>query len=68
MEKLEQEREGRRRMALRRYHAAMLEMWYDGLNDCQIARRIGCSSGAVWKWRRRHRLERNCDPCRPEGT
>lgn len=65
-QRMEERTAARRRTDLRRHERAIRGMWEEGLNDCQIARRVGCSSVAIRSWRLRNRLHRNCRPGRPE--
>ncbi len=51
--------------SLRGKEALLTELWENGLNDCEIARKLGCSDSAVFQWRRRKGLPRNCERGRP---
>ena len=31
-------------------------LYHDGANDCEIARKLGCSVSAVWRWRYKYEL------------
>lgn len=55
----------KRRVSLRGRERELTDMWNDGLNDGQIARRVGCTADAVQHWRRRNELPRNCERGRP---
>ena len=53
------------RVSLRGLNGTLMALWNDGLNDCQIAREIGCPPGAVLQWRRRNELPRNSERGQP---
>lgn len=40
-------------------HGAMLELYRQGLSDPEIARRVGCTSCNVYKWRKSNSLPPN---------
>lgn len=40
-------------------HAMMLELYHQGLSDPEIARRVGCTSCNVYKWRKSNSLPPN---------
>lgn len=39
----------------------LLELWENNWNDCRIAGALGVTSSAVWQWRRKNGLPRNCE-------
>lgn len=52
---------GCRQTKLNRQYETVMRLWEDGFNDCEIARLIGCSSAAVFSFRKRNGMGRNCD-------
>lgn len=43
----------------------LMALWEDGYNDCEIARKVGCTSNAIKHWRSKNGLARNCKPGNP---
>lgn len=56
---------GKRRISLRGREKELEALWSGGLNDGQIARRVGCTASAIQHWRRRNDLPGNCERGRP---
>lgn len=39
----------------------LMELWMAGKNDCRIADEVGCTSSAIWQWRRKNGLPKNTE-------
>lgn len=57
-----QDRKARKRGRPRYDWGIARELYEQGLNDHQIAARLGCRHGAVFEWRKREGLEANYKP------
>lgn len=39
----------------------LFRLWEGGKNDCRIAEEVGCTSSAIWQWRRKNDLPKNAE-------
>jgi len=44
------------------------KLYFQGLNDPEIAMKVGCERQTVWRWRQRHNLAPNQPPGRRKRT